>query len=748
MVCTLFAQNRTKARKGLVITMGVCMQLATRSLRKNKGRTFITLIGIVLSVLMVCTVLTLLNSMLCSAIDGIIEKNGNWHIAVYNATAEEIEQYKAADEISSVKKVLINGREVYRLVLHEPNGVYEFANRYFDERTEYSYHTELLSYLGVSQNENIKSLIIGIAAALLLIIAVGAVSLIYNAFAISVSERTKEIGLLSSIGATKKDIRTIVYAEALLLGTLAIPLGMVLGVFSSWALLDVFGAYMGKILYVNMDMRLHINGWLLVLTTIFGYLLVFLSAGVPARSASKISIISNLKGEKGVMKVKCSNFTSSAENLLAKRTIKREKKAFRAITFSLAISIFLFVSANAFSLYMLSFVEAERKNIGYDLRMNYSMELGTKKFDGLYSFVKSQDGIDEVGWFAESPSHFHSVLLNSEWLTDNYRDSDWATLKESSELYKAPFYIFIISNERYAEFLSQNGLKNDNSVYASAFYDEIDEDSKSTSFPILKDGSYHADVRYMSEAASERLNQDINANPNDRFDYENYYDTFFSVDFTVGNYDFPFEFRANSGGVSILIPESRVSEFHAEITNKEIMIQSPNYAAIQKNTTDYLTSAGLDEDVSIFNSAESYESQRNLAAMIRLFSTSFLILLTVISCANVFNVMTTSLNMRKREFAVLRSVGMTVKELFAMLCIENLWIGLFSVLIGGIAPLPLCYLLYKNIVVGAVIRFVYPIGAYLIASLAMLLIMFITSIYGLWKIKKGDIIADVRNDFV
>ena len=113
------------------------------------------------------------------------------------------------------------------------------------------------------------------------------------------------------------------------------------------------------------------------------------------------------------------------------------------------------------------------------------------------------------------------------------------------------------------------------------------------------------------------------------------------------------------------------------------MIQSPNYAAIQKNTTDYLTSAGLDEDVSIFNSAESYESQRNLAAMIRLFSTSFLILLTVISCANVFNVMTTSLNMRKREFAVLRSVGMTVKELFAMLCIENLWIGLFSVLIGG-----------------------------------------------------------------
>lgn len=374
--------------------MGVCIKLATRSLRKNKGRTLITLMGIVLSVLMVCTIFTLLNSMLDSAIDSIIEKDGNWHIAVYNTTAEQIADLEAAEGVLSTQMISIDENDVFRITLKNPGEVYEFASRYLSETTEYSYHTELLSYLGISQSESIKSLIIGIAAALLLIIAVGAISLIYNAFAISVSERTKELGLLSSIGATKKDIRTIVYAEALLLGTLAIPLGMVLGVFSSWALLDVFGAYMGKILYVNMDMRLHINGWLLMMTAIFGYLLVFLSAGVPARSASKISIISNLKGEKGVMKVKCSNFTSSAENLLAKRTIKREKKAFRAITFSLAISIFLFVSANAFSLYMLSFVEAERKNIGYDLRMNYSMELGTKKFDGLYSFVKSQDGID------------------------------------------------------------------------------------------------------------------------------------------------------------------------------------------------------------------------------------------------------------------------------------------------------------------------------------------------------------------
>lgn len=151
--------------------------------------------GIVLSVLMVCTIFTLLNSMLDSAIDSIIEKDGNWHIAVYNTTAEQIADLEAAEGVLSTQMISIDENDVFRITLKNPDEVYEFASRYLSETTEYSYHTELLSYLGISQSESIKSLIMGIAAALLLIIAVGAISLIYNAFAISVSERTKELGL-------------------------------------------------------------------------------------------------------------------------------------------------------------------------------------------------------------------------------------------------------------------------------------------------------------------------------------------------------------------------------------------------------------------------------------------------------------------------------------------------------------------------------------------------------------------------
>lgn len=724
--------------------MSVCIKLAVRSLKKNKSRTFITLVGIALAVLMMCTVLTMLSSVLTSAVDSIIENEGNWHISIHNAPEEKISELKRAEGVLSAENVSVEGHDVCRITLENPKTVYDFASRYLDENTEYSYHSELLSYLGISQNENIKSLITGIATALIIIITVGAVSLIYNAFAISVSERTKDIGLLSSIGASKGHIRIMIYSEAALLGTLAIPIGIALGLLTSWALLDVFGAYMEKVLYADMSMELHISGWTIILTAIFVYMLVFLSASIPAHSASTISIMDNLKGVKGAIKVKESDFTHSIETLLTKRNIKREKKSFRAITFSLVVSIFLFVSANGFSMYLLAFTDAEQEKIGYDLRIRYSMEYGDEKFDKLYSFIKAQNGIDEIGWFAESPSQFHSVLLNPQWVTDGYQSSAEAA---PNGKYKTPFYIFIISDERYTEFLAENNLTNSNSVYASAFYSEFGEDGENTSLPILKDGKYKADVRLMSETASDRLMADINANPDGRFDYEDYYDTFFSVEITIGSYDFPLEFRANNGGVSILIPESRISEFGGKIVSKEIMIQSPNYENIQKNISDYLMRNGLSENVSMFNSAESYQSQRNLAAMIKLFSNSFLILLSVISCANVFNVMTTSLNMRKREFAVLRSLGMTVEKLFIMLCMENILIGLTAALAGGAASLPLCYLLYKSITAGSMIDFTFPFRAFLTASFVMMAIMLITSIYGLCKIKKGSVITDIRNSF-
>lgn len=726
--------------------MSICAKLAIRSLLKNKGRTLATLLGILLSVLMVCTILTLLNSMLRSMIDFIIERDGSWHIAVYNITEQEAAQFKNLDGVMSVQTILNEEQTVARLALENPDEVYSFADRYLEGRAEYSYHTELLSYLGISQNENIKSLVTGLAAALLIIVGIGAVSLIYNAFAVSVTERTKEIALLSSIGAAKKEIRTIIIFEALILGTLAIPFGIGLGVFASWMLLDGFGSYIGKILYTEIEMRLSLNGWLFLMTAGIAYFLVIISAGIPARSASKISIADHLKDVRNSFKVKHYNDHSSVERLLAARNLKREKNSFRSIAFSLSISIFLFVSAYAFSNYILSFTEAELAKTGYDLRMRYSLELGEEGFAALYAFASSQDGIDEIGWLAENTVR-QNALLDSEWVTDGYAASQWADPEENSGMYQIPLSIFIISDERYAEFLDKNELESSSAVYASAYYEETDSEGVGTDHPVLKDGHYQVEARFLSDAASDRLSQDIAERPDGSFDYEDYYDRFYNMQITVGAFDFPFEFRANSGALNVLIPERAVSDFYAEIESKEIIIRSPNYNNIQKNINEYLNGKGLAENVTVFSASESYESQRNLAVLIKLFSSLFFILLSVIACANLFNAMTTGFYLRKREFAVLRSVGMTLASLFKMLCVENLLVGIFAVVIGGAASLPVCLLLYQSVTSGASIPFSFPVGTYAAAAFALLILLLMLSLYGFCKIRKNSILADLRNDF-
>ena len=61
------------------------------------------------------------------------------------------------------------------------------------------------------------------------VIIIGSVALIYNAFAISVSERARHLGMLSSIGATKKQKRNSVFFEGAVIGTVSIPIGILAG---------------------------------------------------------------------------------------------------------------------------------------------------------------------------------------------------------------------------------------------------------------------------------------------------------------------------------------------------------------------------------------------------------------------------------------------------------------------------------------------------------------------------------------
>ena len=98
---------------------------------------------------------------------------------------------------------------------------------------------ELLAYQGASLDDDTLRTIYGLGAFIMGIVLVSSVFVIRNGFAISITERLKQYGMLSSIGATKKQIKKSVYFEGFLLGLIGIPLGILSGIFAIYILVNV-----------------------------------------------------------------------------------------------------------------------------------------------------------------------------------------------------------------------------------------------------------------------------------------------------------------------------------------------------------------------------------------------------------------------------------------------------------------------------------------------------------------------------
>ncbi len=115
------------------------------------------------------------------------------------------------------------------VTLKNPRDVYAFVDKAALGHSVI-FHENLLIYLGVSDNANFYLVIRKLAVILILLIMTGSVALIYNAFSISFSERTKQFGLLSSIGASPKQLSRAILQEAGIISLTGIPIGLLCGI--------------------------------------------------------------------------------------------------------------------------------------------------------------------------------------------------------------------------------------------------------------------------------------------------------------------------------------------------------------------------------------------------------------------------------------------------------------------------------------------------------------------------------------
>lgn len=143
---------------------------------------------------------------------------------------------------------------------------------------------------------------------------------------------------------------------------------------------------------------------------------------------------------------------------------------------------------------------------------------------------------------------------------------------------------------------------------------------------------------------------------------------------------------------------------------------------------------------------EQAQLMRNLKLIIEIFLYGFIVLISLIGVSNIFNTITTNVNLRRREFANLKSIGMTDKAFNKMMNLECLFYGTKSLLWGLPIGCAMCYLLSKAFESEIMFMFKIPWSSIAIVIVAVYLIVFMTMKYAKGKIKKENIIDVLRDD--
>ena len=643
------------------------------------------------------------------------------------------------------------------------------------------YNRDLLMYSGTFAVNSFTTMLYSLAAIVIGLIMFGSVALIYNAFSISVSERTKQFGLLSSVGATKKQLKRMVFFEALSVSVIGIPLGVLAGVGGIGVTLLLIGDKF-RAMGFPIDMRLSVSPAAIITAVIVALITVLISAWIPSKRATKVSAVEAIRQNidvKNTKPVKTSKLTYKLFGLpgmLANKHYKRNRKKYRTTVLSLFMSIVLFVSASAFTDYLMETVGVGFGSVGYDLTMNVSgdefEELTPVELLNRMKSAKSvTDGAYTVGY------HRYSSI-KTDYLTEEgieFLDRNQSQA-ENKSIRNAYAYVTFVDDAAFKSLLKENGLSeekymNPNDPLAIALdgtmrfnmYTQRYEKTNffSTNEPQLVLQTERGVPGYYcsGEVPDENGNIVLLYLKDKESDVEGPEELYFSLEegyiyttVQVGTviHENPFFVRENyMYGMNIIYPisfaERVFADFNAVDSSYYYMLSSSNHAESYTAVQSILSDNGFNTK-NLQNIAEMEESNRNTVTIIRVFSYGFIVLISLIAAANVFNTISTNISLRRREFAMLKSVGMTQKDFNKMMNYECLLYGSKALLLGLPVSCGVTYLIYLAIMSGYEASFHLPWTAIGIATLSVFLVVFVTMMYSMSKIKKDNPIDALKNE--
>lgn len=646
----------------------------------------------------------------------------------------------------------------------------------------------LLAYSGEFQYANVSQTFVGFAGVLIFLIVLGSISLIYSAFSISVSQRTRQFGLLSSVGATRKQLRRSVFFEAGVVSAIGIPLGILSGIGGMAVTLYFLGDKF-KSLYVSpLPMTVQVSWASVLAAAAIALVTVLISAWIPATRATRVSALEAIRQNQDIRSrgkdVRVSRLTRKLfglEGLLAKKYFRRNRKRYRATVISLVLSLVLFISASSFCQYLTSSVDTSLSVADYDV----ACTLDPETLERLYPAMREAEGITEgIGMILEG-----SVALTTE------ADLDASYLKylqlqqEGSQTLRTqvvPVNIFFLDEVAYRAFLTKQGLDPDQYLDRSNPVPVVYQQDQETIYTQTESGEYERNVvrfqylkkgthtltlrvpqtmeGYRYSVTDQRLQDDGTGQesfgpPQDFFlpldgtdsgEEESLAVTPKTMELELGPVvnEAPIGVADLQSGLALLYPiGAQVPWGEMEQRSGMVCFRSSDHAATAESLKTILMDQGSYEGQrQVVDVREAEESNRNIVTIVNVFSYGFIVLISLISAANVFNTISTNIALRRREFAMLRSVGMTRRGLNRMMNYECLLYGVRALLFG--MPLSFLMTLYIYRVVGQSVTetLQIPWNAVIIAVCSVFAVVFATMLYAMRRIKRENPIDAMKDE--
>ena len=640
----------------------------------------------------------------------IDSKNLSGNVDIYaKFTKDGVKNWdKTIANILGVSQVLF--RKVYNQ---------EIESEKLTEQLKKTYTFDVNKYLIDLETNPISSTSMGdlgkVLAIVIVIIVFTSIFCIKNSFDISITEKIRQYGMLRSIGATKKQIKRNVFYEATILGLIGIPLGIILGCLATYILIIISNYYLTDVIQTGFKLELVFSTYAILIAIILGIITIYFSALKSATRASKVSEIDSIRNSANLKisskKIKSPKYIKKLFGIggvISFKNLKRNKKKYRTTIISITVSTFVFIA-------LYSFMELAFQNVNNELKVSdFNISLSTNAIND-YSYSKflktvNLSGVEDYAILRNSELSFTGSHSSKEYL------EYFGTKKESDA--EEHITIFAIGKKQYDKYIKSLGLNYDDIKDKAILFDKqyITSYDKNNNKIIKNIRVYDFNKGDVITSTNNQLNLEIGAissiGPNLLKNLSNSY----------------------------LIISDEMFDKIAKTNNLDIYYKASNADKLQDELDSYLNG----ESYNINNQEENVRIMNNLFTLIAIFLYGFIIVISLIGITNIFNTITTNMELRKQEFAMLKSIGMTSKEFKRMIRLESLFMGIKSLLFGILIGIILSYLIYLSS--DSDIPYKLPIVAIIISILVVFILISLIMKYSLNKISKQNTIETIRNE--